>query len=93
MWRSRPALLAQMRGRTTAGGLTFRSRIPTRYPIPTLTPAEMASTQSRTGMAQARIEMKTKAATMKNGRHTQHLFSRHLAKPPLKPDPTGRTQE
>jgi hypothetical protein len=53
-----PALVAQMRGRTTAGGFTFRSRIPIRYPIPTRAPAEIASIQSRTGMAQRMRMMK-----------------------------------
>ena len=37
------------------GGETFRSRIPTSVPMPTLTPAESASIHSRTGTAQRMI--------------------------------------
>ena len=47
-----------MSGRTTAGGETFLRRIPTSVPIPTVTPAESASTQSLTGIAQAMIPTK-----------------------------------
>ncbi len=39
-----------MSGRTTAAGLTFRSRMPTSVVRPTLTPAASASIHNRTGM-------------------------------------------
>ena len=49
----RPALVDAMSGRTTAGGLTLRSRMPTRLPSPSATPENRASIQRRTGTAQA----------------------------------------
>ncbi len=62
MSRSSPALVALIRGRTTAGGDTLRSRMPTRVPIPTLTPADSASIHRRTGIAHAMIRKeKTRA--------------------------------
>ena len=65
MSSSSPAFVAVMSGRTIAAGDTLRSRMPTSEPMPTWTPAEIASIHSRTGIAQATTNTTMSASARK----------------------------